>query len=44
MPEEADEPELARLPRLVLTFNRKDYGRLVELIHRINDLGAAGDK
>ena len=40
LPEEADEPELARLPRLVLNFNRRDYGRLVQLIHRINDLGA----
>ena len=39
LPEEADEPELRRLPRLILDFNRKDYGRLIELIHRINDLG-----
>ena len=39
LPEEADEPELAKLPRLVFAFNRKDYGRLVELIHRINELG-----
>ena len=36
LPEEADEPELAHLPRLVFAFNRKDYGRLIEMIHRIN--------
>ena len=40
LPEERDEPQLAELPRLILTFNRKDYGRLVELIHRINELGS----
>ncbi len=39
--EEADEPELAKLPRLILQFNRRDYGRLIEMINRINDLGAA---
>ncbi len=31
-----DEPELQKLPRLIFRFNRRDYGRLVELIHRIN--------
>ena len=36
--EEADEPQIARLPRLILKFNRKDYGRLTQLIHRINRL------
>ena len=44
LPEERDEPELAHLPRLVLTFNRKDYGRLMELIHRINELGTSVSK
>ena len=39
---ETDEPELARLPRLILKFNRKDYGRLIELINRINELGREG--
>ncbi len=39
LPEEADEPQLLQLPRLIFRFNRKDYGRLVELIHRINELG-----
>jgi uncharacterized protein (TIGR00730 family) len=34
--EEEDEPELASLPRLVLTFNRTNFGRLRQLIDRIN--------
>jgi uncharacterized protein (TIGR00730 family) len=34
---EADDPELAHLPRLVVDFNRKDVGRLRSLIDRIND-------
>lgn len=36
LPEEADEPDLADLPRLLLDFNRKDYGRLRRLIDAIN--------
>ena len=44
LPAEADEPQLAPLARLILSFNRKDYGRLIRLIHRINELGAVGDK
>lgn len=39
LPEEADEPELNALPRLVFEFNRRDYGRLTECIDRMNDLG-----
>ena len=39
--EESEEPELAPLPRLILDFNRQDYGRLAELIRRINELGAS---
>jgi len=39
LPEE-DEPDLKALPRLVLRFNRKDYGRLTSLIRRVNDLGS----
>ena len=35
--EESDEPENAHLPRLILDFNRKDFGRLRELIDAIND-------
>ena len=40
LPEEADEPQLKDLPRLILKFNRQNFGRLVQLIHRINELGA----
>ena len=39
LPEEAEEPELGALPRLILRFNRQNYGRLIQLIHRINELG-----
>jgi uncharacterized protein (TIGR00730 family) len=39
LPEEADEPKLQKLPRLLLSFNRKDFGQLHQLIYRINDLG-----
>ena len=41
LPQEADEPKLHQFSRLILRFNRKDYGRLTELIHRINALGSA---
>jgi uncharacterized protein (TIGR00730 family) len=34
--EEADEPELAGLPRLVFAFNRTNFGRLRQLIDRLN--------
>jgi uncharacterized protein (TIGR00730 family) len=34
--EEADEPDLLELPRLLVDFNRKDYGRLRLLIDAIN--------
>lgn len=36
LPAEADEPETAQLPRLVLDFNKKDFGRLRALIDRVN--------
>jgi len=36
---EEDEPELAALPRLVLHFNRTSFGRLRQLIDRINHDG-----
>lgn len=39
LPEEADEPQLKELPRLILKFNRQNYGRLAQLIRRINELG-----
>jgi uncharacterized protein (TIGR00730 family) len=37
LPEEADEPEIAHLPRLVLNFRRRDFGRLRSMINVIND-------
>jgi hypothetical protein len=36
LPEEANEPELAHLPRLVFRFDRHAIGRLRQLIDRIN--------
>jgi len=36
LPPEADEPELADLPRLVLDFNRQDFGRLRRLLDAVN--------
>lgn len=36
LPEERDEPELAHLPRLVFPFNHRSFGRLRQLIDRIN--------
>jgi len=36
LPEELAEPELDHLPRLCLTFNRYGYGRLRQLIDRLN--------
>jgi uncharacterized protein (TIGR00730 family) len=41
LPEERDEPELASLPRLVLQFNRRNLGRLREMIDAINRRAAA---
>ncbi len=40
LPDEADEPELAHLPRLAFRFNRRNFGRLRQLVDRINDAGA----
>jgi len=36
LPEEADETETKDMPRLVLSFNRRDFGRLKTLIDAIN--------
>ncbi len=36
LPAEADEPEIAHLPRLIVDFNRKDFGRLRSAIDAIN--------
>jgi uncharacterized protein (TIGR00730 family) len=38
LPAEADEPDLAGLPRLVVDFDRKNFGRLMSLINAINRL------
>lgn len=35
-PEESSEPELATLPRYTFHFNRRNYGRLREMINKIN--------
>jgi uncharacterized protein (TIGR00730 family) len=40
LPVEADEPALAELPRLVFNFNRREHGRLRQLINFLNDLPA----
>lgn len=36
LPAEADEPEIADLPRLIVDFNRKDFGRLHCFIEAMN--------
>jgi hypothetical protein len=36
LPEESTEPELAELPRLKLHFNRRNLGRLRQLINAVN--------
>lgn len=41
LPEEANEPELADLPRLVLSPRRNNFGRLRALIDAINDAAIA---
>jgi len=37
LPQEINEPEIAHLPRLCVAFNRKDFGRLRQLINFINN-------
>jgi uncharacterized protein (TIGR00730 family) len=37
LPVEAEEPEIAHLPRLIVDFDRRDFGRLRDLIDAIND-------
>jgi uncharacterized protein (TIGR00730 family) len=36
LPEEIEEPEISHLPRLVIDFNRRDFGRLKALIDALN--------
>lgn len=38
LPAEVDEPEISDLPRLLIDFNKKDFGRFRELIDVINSL------
>jgi uncharacterized protein (TIGR00730 family) len=38
LPVENDEPTLAKFPRLIFVFNRRDHGRLRILIDYLNDL------
>lgn len=38
LPAESDEPDIAHLPRLIVDFNRKDYGQLRQFINEINKL------
>ncbi len=38
LPAEAEEPEIAHLPRLIVDFDRKSFGRLRSLIDAINGL------
>jgi len=35
--EEVDEPDLSNLPRLIFNFNRRSFGRLRQMIDRINE-------
>jgi uncharacterized protein (TIGR00730 family) len=39
LPEEANEPEISHLPRIVLHFNRRNFGRLRQLVDVINQAG-----
>ena len=41
LPEESEEQDIAHLPRLLLLFNRREYGRLFQFIHRLNALGTS---
>ena len=38
LPDESEETEIAHLPRLVVDFNRQDFGRLCDLIREINEI------
>ncbi len=38
LPVERDEPDLLSLSRLVVDFNRTDFGRLVQFIDRLNEI------
>ena len=36
LPAEADEPEIAHLPRLIVDFDRRSFGKLRSLIDTVN--------
>jgi hypothetical protein len=38
LPEEQNEPEIIHLPRLVVDFNKRDFGRLREMIDALNSI------
>lgn len=38
LPEEQDETEIAHLPRLILNFDQRSFGRLWQLVYRLNQL------
>jgi hypothetical protein len=40
LPQELDDPHLIDLPRLVFQFNRRDMGRLRQMVDLINSAGA----
>ncbi len=42
LPQES-KSETAHLPRLVMHFNQRDYGRLYEMIRRINQIGKSAE-
>ena len=41
LPGEADQPDLAHLPRLVFRFNRQSHGRLRQLVNALNQSNVA---
>ena len=38
LPEEANEEEIADLPRLVMHFNQREFGRLHQFIRTLNEM------
>ena len=43
LPEEGDEPQLSSKPRVVLLYDRRNAGRLNELVLMINSLGRSAE-
>ncbi len=44
LPEEKEDPQIAHLPRLVMAFNQRNFGRLWQMIYRLNELVPAPAK